>query len=69
MPTEVVARLNAECVRALSQPDLREKLALLGSSDVPTQSAREFGSFLAAETERYARVIKTAGLKLDTPDR
>ena len=69
MPAEVVTRLNAECVRALAQPDLREKLALLGSSDVPTQSAREFGSFLAAETERYARVIKTAGLKLDTPDR
>ena len=49
--------------------DLREKLALLGTSDVPTQSAREFGSFLAAETERYARVIKAAGLKLDTPNR
>lgn len=69
MPSEVVTRLNAECVRALALPELREKLALLGTSEVPTQSAREFGSFLAAETERYARVIKTAGLKLDTPDR
>lgn len=68
-PAEVVGRLNAECLRALAQPDLREKLALLGSSEIPTQSAREFGSFLAAETERYARVIKAAGLKLDTPDR
>lgn len=42
---------------------------LLGSSEAPTQSAREFGAFLAAETERYARVIQAAGLKLDTPDR
>lgn len=69
LPTEAVARLNNECVRALALPELRDKLALLGSSDAPTQSAREFGAFLAAETERYARVIQAAGLKLDTPDR
>lgn len=67
LPAEAVARLNAECVRALAQPDLREKLALLGSSESPALSAREFGAFLAAETERYARVVKAAGLKLDTP--
>ena len=69
LPADAVARLNAECVRALALPELRDKLALLGSSEAPTQSAREFGAFLAAETERYARVIQAAGLKLDTPDR
>lgn len=68
-PADAVARLNTECRRALAQPDLREKLSLLGSSEVPTQTAAEFGRFLGAETERYARVIQTAGLKLDASDR
>ncbi|MBV7467486.1 MULTISPECIES: tripartite tricarboxylate transporter substrate binding protein [unclassified Acidovorax] len=67
MPADVVGRLNAECVRILALPELREKLALLGSADTPTQSAREFGAFLAAETDRYARVIRAAGLRLETP--
>ena len=67
LPAEAIARLNAECVRILAQPELREKLALLGSADAPTQSAREFGAFLTAETDRYARVIRAAGLRLETP--
>lgn len=67
LPTEAIARLNAECVRILAQPELREKLALVGSADAPTQSAREFGAFLTAETDRYARVIRAAGLRLETP--
>jgi len=67
LPTEAIARLNAECVRILAQPEQREKLALLGSADAPTQSAREFGAFLTAETDRYARVIRAAGLRLETP--
>jgi len=67
MPADVVGQLNAECVRILALPELREKLALLGSADTPTQSAREFGAFLAAETDRYARVIRAAGLRLETP--
>jgi tripartite-type tricarboxylate transporter receptor subunit TctC len=69
MPADAVARLNAECVKALAAPDLRDKLALIGGADAPTQSVREFGAFVAAETERYARVIGAAGLKLDAPDR
>ena len=68
-PADAVARLNTECRRALAQPDLREKLTLLGSSEVPTQTAAEFGRFLGAEIERYARVVQVAGLKLDAPAR
>ncbi len=69
MPAEAVARLNAECLKALALPELRDKLALLGSNEVPTQTPREFGAFLSAELERYARVTGAAGLKLAPPDR
>lgn len=69
MPAEAVARLNTECVKALALPELRDKLALLGSAEAPTMGVREFGAFLGAEVERYARVTGAAGLKLAPPDR
>jgi tripartite-type tricarboxylate transporter receptor subunit TctC len=62
-----VQALNVEVNRAMALPELREKLKLLGTDAVPTLNPEGFGSFLAAETARYARVIKAAGIQLDTP--
>ncbi|WP_082608022.1 tripartite tricarboxylate transporter substrate binding protein [Acidovorax sp. Root219] len=67
LPGSVVAELNAACVTALAQPDMREKLTLLGSTEAPGQTPQEFGSFLSGEIERYSRVIQSAGLKLEQP--
>lgn len=67
LAAESVTRINQACVRALALPELRDKLALLGAPDAPTQTAREFGVFLQAEAERYARVTRAAGLRLDAP--
>jgi tripartite-type tricarboxylate transporter receptor subunit TctC len=64
---EVLLQLNAEVNRAMALPELRDKLKLLGSDEVPTLSPEGFGSFMAAETTRYARVIKAAGIQLETP--
>ena len=50
----------------LPAPGLCDKLKLLGSDEVPTLSPEGFGSFMAAETTRYARVIKAAGIQLET---
>lgn len=66
-PAEAVQRLNAEVNRAMALPELREKLALLGSSDAPPLSPEGFGAFAQAEAARYARVIKAAGIGIDTP--
>jgi tripartite-type tricarboxylate transporter receptor subunit TctC len=66
-PAEAVQRLNAEVNRAMALPELRDKLALLGSSEVPTLDPDAFGAFVNAETARYAGVIKAAGIALDTP--
>ena len=66
-PADVVQRLNAEINRVMALPELRDKLALLGSSEAPTLSPDGFAGFLRAETQRYAQVIKAAGLSLDAP--
>ena len=66
-PTEVVQRLNAEINRVMALPELREKLVLLGSNDVPTLSPEGFGAFVNAETARYAAVVKSAGVSLALP--
>ncbi len=67
VPAETVQRLNVEVNRIMALPELREKLAQLGTSEVPNQTAQEFVKFLDSETKRYAKVIRTAGLSLSTP--
>ena len=66
-PADVVQRLNGEVNRVMALPELRDKLALLGSSEAPTLSPDGFAGFLKSETQRYALVIKAAGLSLDAP--
>jgi tripartite-type tricarboxylate transporter receptor subunit TctC len=63
-PKEVVARLNAEVLKALNQPDVRERLTAAGA--VPTAgSPEEFGAYFRSEVERFAKVVRAAGIRLD----
>jgi len=56
-PPEIVARLNAETVRILKQPDVTESLAALGAEAIPgTPDA--FAAVIKSETERWASVLK-----------
>jgi len=63
-PVEIVERLNTEINAGLADPRLRERLAGLGGTVAPGTPA-EFGRFLAEETEKWAKVVKFAGLKPD----
>jgi tripartite-type tricarboxylate transporter receptor subunit TctC len=67
VPREAVQRLNAVVRRAMATPEARDKLVLLGNPEPPTLSSEGFAAFVDAETQRYARVIKTANLRLDLP--
>lgn len=67
LPREAVRRLNAEVQRAMATPEARDKLVLLGSPEPSTLSPEGFGAFVDAETQRYAKVIKAANLRLDLP--
>jgi tripartite-type tricarboxylate transporter receptor subunit TctC len=61
-PKEVVARLHQEIVRIMTLPETRDLMAR-GGMTVVANTPQQFSDFLASETAKYARVIKTAGVK------
>jgi tripartite-type tricarboxylate transporter receptor subunit TctC len=64
-PADIVAKLNAEIGRILQLPDVRDKL--VAQEMYPFVSTPEqFTALMRADAARYARVIKTANIKLDT---
>jgi tripartite-type tricarboxylate transporter receptor subunit TctC len=60
--TEVIDKLNKEVNAALDDPRMKARLAELGATALPGSSA-DFGKFIADETEKWAKVIKFAGIK------
>jgi len=63
-PAEIVDRLNSKINSGLADPGMTARLASLGSSAFPV-SPSDFGKFIAAETEKWAKVIKAAGIKAE----
>ncbi len=60
-PAEIVEKLNKEVNAALADPKMKVRLADLGVA-LPGSPA-EFGKLIAEETEKWATVIKSAGIK------
>jgi len=63
-PKEIVARLNAEAVKALRSPDVVERLSNQGAEPVGS-SAPEFSAFIRAEIDKWAALVKATGMKPD----
>ena len=63
-PREVVAKLNADTVRAFSDPAVRERLLGQGAEVAPG-TPEQFGAFVKTELVKWAAVIKRAGIKPD----
>jgi len=63
-PAAIVSRMNAEVAQVLSVPDTRTRLSDLGYEPVGSSSAA-FGAFIRAELAKWAKVIKSAGIKLE----
>jgi tripartite-type tricarboxylate transporter receptor subunit TctC len=63
-PPEIVKRLNAEIVKALNLPDVRDKLSGLGA-EIVADSPEEFSALVKAEVAKWADVVKKSGAKVD----
>ena len=61
-PAEVVGYLNDKVNAALADPAIKARLVDFGFVPTP-MSAVEFGTFMAAETETWAKVIQAANIK------
>ena len=61
-PRELIGRLNAELVKALASPDLRDKLVASGIES-RTSTPEQFAEFIRSEAVRYGKVIRDAGIK------
>ncbi len=63
-PEAVIAKLNAEVNRFVRSPDVAEKFKLQGI-DVIGGSPAEFAAFIRQDVAKYAKLVKTAGIKID----
>jgi tripartite-type tricarboxylate transporter receptor subunit TctC len=63
-PQAVIDKWNRELVRILALPDIRERLKQLGSESVGN-SPGEFAKFVRAESAKYAKAIKDAGIRVE----
>jgi tripartite-type tricarboxylate transporter receptor subunit TctC len=61
VPSAIVQKLNAEVNAALREPDVRERLALLGF-ETHAMSAADFAAYVRSEVEKWAKVIKATGI-------
>jgi tripartite-type tricarboxylate transporter receptor subunit TctC len=63
-PSEIVRRLNGELIAILKDPDILARFKQLSTEPVGN-SPEEFAAFVRAELDKYARIIKAAGIRLD----
>ena len=63
-PADVIATLNKAVNAALAEPVMKAKLAELGGAPFPGTPA-EFGALIVAETDKWAKVVKFSGAKVD----
>jgi len=63
-PRDIVARMNAEIVRLVVLPDMKEKLASLGV-EASAFTPEQFAAFNRTEYDRWGRIVRASNIKLD----
>jgi tripartite-type tricarboxylate transporter receptor subunit TctC len=61
---EIIDSLNKQITAALAEPEMKTRLGDIGAVPMP-MSPTAFGSFVAAETEKWGKVIRAANIKPD----
>ena len=63
-PRDIIGRLNAEIIKVLNAPDVKERFGKQGV-EVRTSTPEQFSTFLRSEVDRWGKVIREAGIKAD----
>jgi len=63
-PGAIVEKLNSEVVRALSEPEMKERFSKLGATSRST-TPDEFASYIANEIAKWGRVVRESGAKVE----
>ena len=63
-PAPIVSKLHSELVKVLAQPDVKERFASQGLDTVGS-TPEQFRDHLKRETAKFAKIIKTAGIKAE----
>ncbi|MBV7481539.1 tripartite tricarboxylate transporter substrate binding protein [Bordetella sp. BOR01] len=63
-PVDVLKRVNGDMVQVLGNPDTAKSMLAAGAEPRPG-TPQEFGAFLQAEIDKWGKVIKAAGIKLE----
>ena len=63
-PKNVISRLNAELVKIMHSPELKEKLAATGTEPL-TSTPEEFAAYIKREIAKWGDVVRKAGVKAD----
>jgi tripartite-type tricarboxylate transporter receptor subunit TctC len=61
-PAEIVDKLNKEINVAMADPGMKARLAAIGGETIPGSPA-DFGKLISDETEKWGKVVRTAGIK------
>jgi tripartite-type tricarboxylate transporter receptor subunit TctC len=61
-PAEIVKKLNSEINTVVADPNIKAHLVSLGVVPM-SMTSLEFGKLIANETEKWAKVVKFAGIK------
>jgi tripartite-type tricarboxylate transporter receptor subunit TctC len=59
-PNAIVARLNAEIVKALQLPDVRDRLATRGGNEIVSGTPDDLAALIRSDLQKYAKLIKDA---------
>jgi tripartite-type tricarboxylate transporter receptor subunit TctC len=63
-PPEIIEKLNHEINAVLAEPEMKQRLVELGG-DPLISTSEAFGAMMAAETEKWEKVVKFAGIKVE----
>ncbi|MBI1989925.1 MAG: tripartite tricarboxylate transporter substrate binding protein [Betaproteobacteria bacterium] len=63
-PREIIARLNRDFVKVIQLPEVKQLVGAQGNI-VIGDTSEEFGAYIRAESDKWSKVIKQLGIKLD----